>query len=214
MIRLILMLVMLPMLACSQNDLGFWEGTPEKLDGCKMFEIVKGVSSPPLPIVVTTIDCYGNERRLNIGVADGATAWVCSMTTPSNSPLISSITQTGWCTNPLGNIRVFWWEPHYGTYDDINAISIYSSDAGGANRNLLFQTSNPSSISGEGNAAEIIDSYPSQEYYVVVVTGRKSGSVNTVYVQPGYSYSIQFRENYFETKEMVFAKRDFYLASY
>lgn len=208
--------MVLPLLACSQgNDLGFWEGTPDKLNGCKLFTIVKRVGDPPLTVVTNITDCYGNEQRISIGVADGSSVTVCSMTTPSTSPLIASVTQTGWCTDPVGPSFDFWLDgiepcaaPVY-----IQSVSIYSADVGGSNRNLIYTNNSPAGITGQGNAATIFDSNTSQGYYVVVVSARKvTPNQNTaIYINPGFSERLVFDSESFQTKEIIIEKRAFYL---
>lgn len=209
---------MLPLVACSQQDLGFWEGTPEKLDGCKIYSVVSRNTDPMLPFRLDIVDCYGNEQRIGGYQADGSTYTICSMETPvpSSPILIQSITQTGWCTDPLGTTWNFWWDEHYSTYDDVSDIKIYSADVNGTNRNLIYSNSNPVDIID--NPVQIVDSYGGQQYYVLSVTGKKPPSTFahlTLYVLPGYSYALQWKDDVgFITKELVFEKRSFYIGTY
>lgn len=215
---------MLPLVACSQQDLGFWEGTPEKLDGCKIWAIQTN-DCEFCSSYVTYTDCYGNtkEYRITDGfVPDGRVYELCSMDRPvamNNTPPfngIASITQTGWCTDPRGTTWNFWWDEHYSTYDDVSDIKIYSADVNGTNRNLIYSNSNPVDIID--NPVQIVDSYGGQQYYVLSVTGKKppfTFARLTLYVLPGYSYSLQWKDDVgFITKELVFEKRSFYIGTY
>lgn len=215
-------MLMLPMLACSQNDLGFWEGTPEKLDGCKLWAIQTN-DCEFCSSYVTYTDCYGNtkEYRATDGfVTDGRAYELCSMDRPvamNNTPPfngIASITQTGWCTDPIGSSFPFWIETTFPLHT-VKTIEILSSDDGGTNRNQVFLTNTVTDIAGYDNAVTINDPYVSQGFYVLRVTASSIVSPGSlrIHIRPGDGQVLVFTNfNYDETKEIIIEKREFHLA--
>lgn len=222
--RLLIVLTMLPLVACSQgNDLGFWEGTPEKLKGCKLWTIQTN-NCEFCTSYVTYTDCYGNSKEYRFLTTDGRSYQLCSMDRPvamnNNPPLvgIASITQTGWCTDPIGVVWEFWLESG-GILTDafpsfMSEVYIYSADVGGLNRNTIYSTTTPQDIAGSGNSVSINDTYTGQNYYVIRVRVRKSNVVGPgaqVWVRPGSGQSIYVNNTSLEYKELIIEKREFYL---
>lgn len=216
---LLILLLFAPLWGCSQ-DLGFWEGTPEQLDGCKNWRVRPTNESIPIAFFMTVTDCYGNEYQKAF-TANGQDQFICSMTEPTGGgALVVSVTQTGNCTDPVGSLFDFWIEGGgaiAAPNELISEITIYSSDAGGANRNQVYTTTNTSAIVGENNSAPVNDSFGGQAYYVLRVRARKNGSIGGdahLYIRPGTSQSITLTNSSFEYKELVFEKREFYLQMY
>jgi len=218
--KLLILLLLAPVIGCSQ-DLGFWEGTPEQERGCKNWRIVTNSTSPlPIAFALNITDCWGNEKSTGyIFNSTGATYHVCSMTMPTGgSTLVQSITQDGWCTDPIGSSWDFWLESSGLILDPfpshMSEVYIYSADAGGTNRNLIYSTTTPQNIVGANNSVTVNDTFAGQGYYVIRVRARRDGAVPIdafVYVRPGTSQRIAFSSTSMEYKEIVVEKREFYL---
>lgn len=99
--RLLILLMLTPLFACSQsNDLGFWQEEKQPVGGCYTWRLLIDESLLRVEVPIITTDCYGQEELTIFYPSDVAPIFrsVCSTTEPtSTSPLLLDASMTGSC---------------------------------------------------------------------------------------------------------------------
>lgn len=137
-------LLVLPMMGCSQ--IGFWDNPQPELPGCGLYTIQTNNCEACISRL-QYVDCRGDQHDVSVN-SNGGSITVCALSRPAainNTPPlvgISSITQTGWCTDPIGFDYQFLFDHHNHVYrrfwrgfenEGATGVAIFSVNSDGSN---------------------------------------------------------------------------------